>query len=259
MVKIAFVSAIRNDQDILKYNLFYYYNIGIRDFYLLLHKSTIDQRQHLDEIRSCLPDCNFFVTGHDKEYQYHDEDIKVLTDKAIEDGFSWIIASDVDEILRLKEHNTVQDLISGYDNVVALSLAFEWYEHRPLKSCDREENPFIIFNRRDEKKREQTKTIGKFNDNMYYCPGVHLIHNSPCVVIVPSSIAYFSHFPNRNKTQFIEKYEIQKVNWLERYGQYPLSEQMDEDPDFLSKFWLTKLIDGDHGVLDQIDERMFKV
>ena len=259
MVKIAFVSAIRNDQDILKYNLFYYYNIGIRDFYLLLHKSTLEQRQHLEEIRSCLPDCNFFVTGHDKDYQYHDEDIKVLTDKAMDDGFKWIIASDVDELIRLQKHNTIQDFISEYDHFETVSLLCEWYEHRPLKSCNKKENPFTVFNRRDIDKKEQTKAIGKFNDLMFYCPGVHLIHDCHNVVKIPFEDVYYSHFPDRNKNQFIEKYEIQLENWMHRYGKFPLEKAMKEDPNCLFKFWETKLVDENHGVLDQVNREMFEI
>lgn len=262
MVKIAFCMVVRNDTDILKNNLVYQYNIGFRDFYILHHMATVEQTQNLQNIADLLNKngCNVWITSHNKAEHYHDKDIKILTDKARSDGFEWIMGCDADEFIRLKKHNTIQELIAEYDYLNGAELRFNWYEHRPLFNVFEPANAFIEFNYRDKERREQHKAIGKFNKKMFYCAGVHLIHHALVTINIDSDVAYYSHFPDRNILQFVEKYKIQYVNWLERYKQFSLSEDMDNDPLFLYKFWETKIVkDYSDKVIDQVEEKYFEI
>jgi hypothetical protein len=263
MIDIALCMVVRNDLDILRYNLIYHYNIGFRNFYILQHKAIGNQELKLEGIAFELENkgCNFFITRHDKDEHYHDKDIKILVDKAREDGFNWCCGIDSDEIIRLKKHNTIQELISEYDDKGPCELRFQWFEHRPLKNVYPPDNAFLEFNRRNIAKREQSKAIGKFDDKMLYCAGVHLIHHAPIVIEIPFEDAYYSHFPDRNVVQFVEKYEIQHKNWMERYGQFPLHEHIIADPWFLYKHWenTLKLQNEEENIIDQVEGKYFEI
>jgi hypothetical protein len=262
MVKIALCMVVRNDQDILKYNLIYHYNIGFRDFYIMLHKPTDEQFDNVVKIQNIFIDkgCNFYIQSHHRDEHRHEQDIKVLIDQAKESGFKWMCGIDADEIIRLQKHNTIQELIAEYDSHEAVELRFQWFEHRPLKNVYPPDNAFLIFSQRNIERREQHKAIGKFDNHMFYCAGVHLIHKAPKVIEIPFETAYYSHFPDRNVVQYVEKYMIQYVNWMERYKNFSLAEQIQNDEWFLYKHWDAQIVtDFSDKILDQVQEYYFEI
>lgn len=259
MIKPAYISVIRDDEDIVANNLIYYYNLGIRDFFILLHKATDELNNAIYDIK-CKLNAEFRIFRHDKDEHYHDKDCKILSDAARAEGFDWIIGTDADELLILKKHKTIQDFLKDFDNTGYCSLLFEWYHYPPTHEVFAPENVFTEFTYRLKVRTEQYKAIGKFDDKMAYVPGLHFIANSSRQILIPFDVARYSHFPDRNCAQFEKKYLIQKENWLKRYGQYPLADKIDADPEFLKKFWESKLIkDTSNLIYNPIKPEIFNV
>jgi hypothetical protein len=259
MIRPAYISVIRNDEDIVGNNIRYYYNLGIRDFFILLHKASRELIVEID-LAMELKLSNFRIFTHNKDEHYHDKDCKILTDAALNAGFSWIIGTDADDLLVLRKHETIQDFLVEYNIEESCSLLFEWYEYHPTHEVYMPKNAFIEFKYRDKEKREQHKSIGKFNKRMHYVPGLHFIANSLREIHIPFEVANYTHFPDRNKQQFIQKYKIQDENWMRRYGQFPLHDQIQSDPEFLKKFWESKVFhDVSNLIYDPIPEEKFEL
>jgi hypothetical protein len=259
MINPAYITVIRDDEDISRNNIIYYYNLGIRNFFILLHKANRELIKEIDFAMS-LKGSNFRIFSHNKDEHYHDKDCKILTDAAMDEGFSWIVGTDTDDLLVLRKHKTIQELLAEYDTEEYYSLLFEWYEYRPTHEVYAPKNAFTEFKYRDKEKKEQHKSIGKFNKRMMYVPGLHFISNSPKEIHIPFEVANYTHFPDRNRKQFIRKYKIQDENWMRRYGAFPLHDQMQSDPDFLNKFWEAKIYnDVSSLIFDPISEEKFNV
>lgn len=250
MIKIAYISVIRNDKDILKDNLIYYYNIGIRDFYIMLHLPDQKTYNIISDVKSLLNDAKINIQINNTDRHYHDEDCKKLTDAARVDGFEWVLGTDIDELLVLMRHKTIHEfIVEYYINNDYCSLHFRWFTYLPLGNIYEHAFNKMVF--REPLPRKESKAFGRFNDKMAYVPGLHLISNSPLIIPVEPAIAYYAHFPNRNIEQYIEKYTIQKKNWLARYGSFPFAEAMDKDPDFLKKNW-ERMIKENNETIDKI-------
>lgn len=260
MDKIALIQVVRDDTDILFNNWVYYYNIGVRDFYIMLHMPEPEHFNIVEEFKDWFNDITIKVFVNTIDLHYHDKDCKVLTDAARADGFTWILGSDADELLVLRKHETIYDFLKDYPPDY-YSIQFKFGTYPPLGNVPEHVNAFTHLTGRDPEWRKEEKSIGRFNDVMFYVPGLHFIMNAPRQIHVDPDTAFYAHFPDRTEAQFEKKYLIQNKNWLERYGQFPLSEQIAKDPDFLKKHWadtcnfnLTKTL-----VNDPIDPRLFQL
>jgi hypothetical protein len=226
MIKPAYISVIcPADNDVIKNNIIYYYNLGLRDFYLMLHKPDKMLYEIVQSFLYFLPEANFKTTVNLSDEHWHDKDCKVLSDMALSDGFKWIIGSDADELLVLKQHENIYDFIAEYD----------------------------LLN-----------SVGKFNSKMSYVPGLHYIAGSKNVKVIDPSIAYYCHFSDRNENQYVEKMKMQAVNWNKRYGKYShwAEKMIEENPDAINKLWKLT-VEGNKInnklVNDPINERMFRI
>lgn len=257
---IAFISVIRDDTDIMLYNWIYYYNLGIRNYYIMLHMPEPESYSIVNDFKKRYPDVKISITENMIDKHYHDKDCKILTDKARADGFNFIVGSDADELLILRKHKTIQDFLADNPQEGNYSFQFKFGTYPPLGDVPENENAFTFMTLREPEWRKQEKAIGLFDDKMFYVPGLHYIAHSPLWVNVDPDVAFYAHFPDRTKKQFIKKYLIQNKNWLERYGQFPLSEQIKNDPDFLEKHWRATLEKNysSNLIYDPIDKEMFE-
>jgi hypothetical protein len=266
MIKPAYISVIcPADNDVIKNNIIYYYNLGLRDFYLMLHKPDKMLYEIVQSFLYFLPEANFKTTVNLSDEHWHDKDCKVLTDMALSDGFKWIIGSDADELLVLKQHKNIYDFIAEYDLLNSIDLRFSWFEYRVTnREIYFPENAFTEMKMREPEARQQTKSIGKFNSKMSYVPGLHYIAGSKNVKVIDPSIAYYCHFSDRNENQYVEKMKMQAVNWNKRYGKYShwAEKMIEENPDAINKLWKLT-VEGNKInnklVNDPINERMFRI
>lgn len=247
----AYISVVRDDTDILPWNIRYYYNLGIRDFYLMLHVPSPELIETIEMLERSI--CANFNTimKHEEEHR-HDEDIKKLTDWARAGGCDWMIATDADEIIILNKHKTIFDLLTEYGKHQYLSLLFRWFEYVCDKEIHTSENPFTALQYREKEYREQTKAIGKFDNNSWFVPGLHFVMNCKNPIYVDPSVACCVHFPTRNKDQWIKKTLMHNINFTKRYGSYPLGEQIKADPvNFLPRFF------DDHVLIKDLSDYIY--
>lgn len=260
-MKVAFISVIRDDTDIMFNNLLYYYNIGIRDFYIMLHRPEPESFEIMDSLKEWRDDARFDVVVNNTEWHFHEVDCKTLTDMARRDGFLWIVGSDADELLVLRQHTTIQDFLAPYETDGYVSIRLKWGTYPPLDEVPPGVNVFTHLTGREEAWREQTKSIGRFNDRMAYVPGLHYITNAPREIMIDPEVAFYAHFPDRTGDQYEKKNMIQYANWMHRYGQFPLAEQIQADPDYLKKHWYLMLIANRNKKLihDPINPELFNL
>jgi hypothetical protein len=243
-IKVCRILKLRDDTDIIRNNLIYYYNIGIKDQFIMLHKPTEELKKILNTCIKELPDANFYFLHWDIEGigadPINEEYLRILTDKAQKCGFNWIVGSDSDEFLILKRHKTIQEFIAQYDDNEIISLIFKWANYFLLRDND-ECAPFYN-NTVGPNFLSWTKSIGKFNKDMYFVQGLHHIGNyiygqvKPPLQVIDIEIndAFFAHFPYRSKKQFVQKNKVQ----AEKFGGWRKKE-LDNDPLYFDKLFDT--------------------
>jgi hypothetical protein len=128
-IRVCRILKLRDDTDIIRNNLIYYYNIGVRDQFIMLHKPSEELKKILSSCIKEMPEANFHFLHWDIEGEgfnsINEEYLRILTDKAQKCGFNWIVGSDSDEFLILKKHKTIQEFISQYDTYDIVSLIFK--------------------------------------------------------------------------------------------------------------------------------------
>lgn len=242
-IKICRILKLRDDEDIIKENLIYYYNIGVKDTFIMLHFPSEELIKKIEEVQILFPDNNIRLLYHNKEGKgfnpVNEDYLRVLTNKAQSEGFCWIIGSDADEFLILKKHEKIQDFIKEYNHYEIISLLFKWVNFYCLK--EEKNSPFYeIMQYRNINFLPWTKSIGKFNKKMYFVQGLHHIGNmmyGQCnkklkKEYIDSEIAYYAHFPYRSKEQFIKKNKNQAL----KFNDWRMK-KINKDPDFFSKYW----------------------
>ena len=223
-IKVCRILKLRDDTDIILHNLSYYYNIGVRDVFIMLHLPSAHLLKLLKTFQSKVPDCNIRLLYHDREGKGKDvaneELLKVLTDTAMGEGFSWIIGSDADEFLILRKHDTIQEFIAEYDNKgIKLSLLFKWANYYLFPKQENKDKEFSFWEKMKYRNNymQWTKAVGKFIPGMYFVQGLHHIGDKIYGQVseslkqyeIPSDIAFYAHFPYRSKQQFITKQKVQ--------------------------------------------------
>jgi len=241
-IKIALILKLRDDTDIIENNIIYYYNIGIRNFYIMLHLPSELLLSILDSVKTKLSDATFNLLRHDKEglglNPINGDYLKVLTDAAQDDGFKWIVGTDADEFLILRKHNNIYDFIKQYDQYKFVSLLFRWTNYYSQK--DELSLPFYLEMQCRNNYMEWTKSIGKFNKNMYYVQGLHHIADMKYgqislhmkQILIDPDIAYYAHFQYRSKKQFIDK-NIKQAN---KFNDWRM-DRIKADPLFFENSW----------------------
>lgn len=242
-MKVACIMRLRDDTDIIRNLFIYYYNIGIKDFFIMLHFPTKELLTIIESIQKEIP-INLRILWHNKEGKglnpINEDYMKVLSDKALSEGFKWIVGTDSDEFLILRKHQTIQEFVSQFDNNEYVSLIFKWANYTLFK--EKVKDKFYIEMQYRSNWLQWTKAIGKFNEKMYYIQGLHDIANlkfgqkSPHFkqISIDSNIAYYAHFPYRSKQQFIEKNTIQTHNAPEDDFR---KEKLKQNPNYFDELW----------------------
>jgi hypothetical protein len=259
-MKTALICVVNpQDNDVIKPMLCYYYNMGIRNFYIMCHKPDEILKDIMVDL-SVKFHCNFKNFWNYNDEHYHEKDCKVLTDNALVDGMEWIIGSDADELLVIKNGMNLESFLNQY-NFPYGSLHFKWFEYRIIENVS--EKAFANMRFREKDPRQQTKSIGIFNDKMAYVPGLHYIENSPEVINICPEQAFYAHFSDRNEKQYVDKMTLQAKNWNQRYGKYShwAEKLVEDDPQGLKKLWdlMIKQNKAKSLVYDPISPEMFKI
>lgn len=236
------------DNDVIADMLLHYYRMGIRNFYLMLHKPDIELERKVDQFRIFSEvNTRVFTEYNLTDEHNHDQDAQVLINKATKEGCDWIIASDADEILILKKHLSIIEFLKEYDFDV---IRFKWVDMRGDDDCFKDAFTQMKYRCKeymDVTDKNWLKSCGKFNADMRYLPGFHDIINvdDSKKVMIPGDVAEYRHYPERNFLQFRKKIMMQKTNWLRKYGYFYMDADLLNDPNFLEKIWVNRLITTD--------------
>ena len=247
-MNIALITVVNpQDNDVFEDMLRYYYNLGIRNYYMMLHKAD----RILRDIAFVFErdyDVRVSWFFNEKDEHNHDEDVKVLTLAALADGMEWLIGSDADELLVLKNHKDIESFLIEYDNHDKAVLHFKWVDYRSEANVS--ENAFANMKYRCKEFMDITdkgwiKSSGKFCQGMEFITGFHDIKGCENIVEVCPEQAFYAHFPERNFKQYEQKTLLQRKNWLRRYGFFYLDKDLELNPDYLKQIWPDRLITTD--------------
>jgi hypothetical protein len=266
-IKPAYLLCIKDDDDIVYNNMLYYYNIGIRDYYIMLHCANEETVAQINLFSQKHPIAQV-KTFIDNDYIYKkDIHFQNLSQNAYGDGCNWHIATDTDEILILRKDNTIHDFLQKYKNHE--SLLFDWYNYKKTRCNPDDENIFLSWINRDILPSKWTKAISQWTHKQIWAAGQHFLINSNGYKIT-NDIAYYAHFPYRNferwakrridfaKTKYERfKNEKNREEWLKLARYYEIK----ENDNFLLSLWNSVMCNIENSTTiekDPIDKNKFK-
>ncbi len=209
-MKIAYVTMVKDENDIIYHQLNYYKNIGFKDFYIIDNGSTDGTLELINKFISENSQLNFYLEI-DKTIDYWQYTrINKLANLAYKNGCDWIMPVDADELLFNNETFTnfnIYDFLNN--NVNGDYIKFHWWYYRPTNNDNENENNiFLKINHRDAKQQSsQTKIIVKWKEGMEICQGNHNLHsenNYKQIDELSYKISY-AHFWKRSKEQIKNK------------------------------------------------------
>lgn len=213
----AYITCIRNEESLIFHNLIYYYNIGIRDYYIMFNNSNNKTRGEVERFRLNKQDVKI-KTFEDNRIAYKQpERFTMMSNEAYNDKCDWIIPVDADEIIVLIKHKTIQDYLSEFNKHEYGYINCRWYDFHPGPEVGAINNYFAQWKYRETHPRKASKIIVKWNTIMHYGDGHHLLtkgRNKIC----ESVIAYYAHFPNRSLEQIKDKIFTIGKAFIEHFG-----------------------------------------
>lgn len=208
---IACLLPIRNDYDIVYKHLLYYYNIGCRNFYVLIHCGDNRDFEEVSKFRD-RSKCNVnIIIDNDPTYN-QDKQYTALSVAAKE--HKWHVMSDTDELLILKKDKTLQEYFAKKD---CDCIRFKWYAYVNVTNRDM----FEWSHRCSCIYDPNTKAAMRYKPSMKWSWGHHHINgNVPCFM-EDESVAFYGHFILRD----FKMWEQRKLNFADakrkRFGDSP--------------------------------------
>lgn len=276
-MKVAYLTRIRNEEYLIYYNLLYYYNLGIKDFYLIFNNSNQETRNEVERFKKNYPDI-FFYTEDDFGIGYNqDVGFNILANHAFQNGCTWMIPVDADEIIRLYNHETIQDFLAEYDHFKYGYIELFWVNFYPDPETNiagefTHGNIFTEWKHRWSKPMQASKTILKWTAGMHIGYGHHLITTKRTAISIRDKENIIcAHFPNRSLLQLAIKIIIIGKAFIERFGENATNAQivnykkyLDRGDTYFQELWDKVLRErqnikkANEYIFDPIPEKYFK-
>lgn len=202
----ALVSMVKDEADIIYYWLLYYYNRGIRNFYIIDNNSTDGTRELIQCFYNQHSDIRAYLEIDEEIAYWQYRKINRLAERAVKEGCDWILPVDADELFFVEGSNqSIPELLSSYPDSDV--LVFEWWHYRPSLSDNREQvNPFQRITHRDRlQNSSHTKIFCRYQEGMEICQGNHQLHSNDGWKIDLLKNGYHAHFKVRSKEQLKKK------------------------------------------------------
>lgn len=181
---IACLLPIRNDYDIVYKHLVYYYNIGCRNFYILIHCGDDRDRKEVDRFKVKSEANVEVIIDNDPAYN-QDKQYMKLSHAA--KGHKWHVMSDTDELLILKKHKTLRDYFAGKDYDC---IRFKWYAYVDVTG-----NDIFQWSHRCSKVYDpNTKAAMRYKPGLTWSWGHHHINGKASCLMESSDNAFYGHF-----------------------------------------------------------------
>lgn len=230
----AYLTSIKNEEKLIGYNLQYYYNIGIRDFYITFN-CTEDKSKEI---------VNDFCKKHNDitVYEFHDnnptynliERFNYMADLAYTHGCDWMIPVDADEILKLNTYNLIESL-EVHERHEYGYIVCRWCDYVFLKSDDENDNNYFSkWTHREQRSRPQSKIIAKWHPQMKWGTGHHLVISMRKQIAVAHKM-FVAHFPNREYEQLKNKMITIGKAFILKYGENSETLQVKQYKEYLEK------------------------
>jgi hypothetical protein len=267
-VKPAYITCIKDEEDLIFDNLIYHYNLGIRYFFVMFNNSnskTIYKVMKFNEIKKDA----YVKVIYDNDIAYRQpERMKRMSEMAYSLGCDWIIPIDADEILIIRKYKTIQDYLKDFDCFDYGFVNCRWFDYHPHPAAE-DGNYFLNWEYREKKPRPPSKIIAKWHSRMKFGDGHHII-TSQRKLIANSRVAFYAHFPWRNYEQMRNKIINIGKAFIGYFGEDSNRPQINqykkfiaEGDDYIKKIWNNKvkyrLENINNMIYDPLDLNMFKL
>lgn len=215
----AVIMMFRNEADILSQTLHHWYNLGIRDFYLVDNGSTDGSRLCAEQFAS-MGVANVHI-WFDTTTDFQQKAIcNNLKNRAIADGCDWIFPIDADEQIcfdsGINKYAYFGNVRTKYGNLIEYLEGLE----------RRTDTHFCAFEIRYKDNfpakigmackwhEPQRKVFGRFPASWILSYGNHVIENTMCIEL---NDIWYEHYPVRSYEQFKSK----ATAYMEAFHQNP--------------------------------------
>jgi len=206
-MKVGYITCIKDEEVLIYAHLAYYYNIGVRDFYIMFNNSADGTEKEVDRFEQ---QANVHITRYyDSDIAYRQpERFTMMSDKAYNDGCTWILPVDADEIIKIPEGKTIQDCLRPHDRHEYGHIRLDWIDYHPGGGYtwlnQQKGSYFTAWTVRESKPRPQGKLIIKWSPGMRYGDGHHIL-TAKRKHICDAKIMFMAHFPARSLEQLYQK------------------------------------------------------
>lgn len=231
-MKIAYLTIIKDEQDLIYQNLTYHYNIGIRSFYVMFNNSNNETKAEVIKFTESKKDI-YIKVYDDYEIAYRQPDrLKMMSEQAFKDGHTWIIPIDADEILKISKYKTIQEILQRYDHHPYGFIICSWIDYHPTSHDQNKHNSvFKNWKYRDKKRRPISKVIVKWKPGMSWGDGHHFIKTCR-VNLGRTKVIIYAHFPNRSKAQLRKKMITIGKAFVATFGEDSTRRQVEQYLDY---------------------------
>jgi hypothetical protein len=200
-MKIAYITMIKDEQDIILDNLNYYKKLGIKDFYIIENGSSDDTLNLITKFKNDnINDIKVYIEV-DKDVGYWQYlRINKLANIAYNDGCEYILPVDADEFL-FKEKDgkdfnlnfTAESIIENLDTNIDCYF-FHWWYFRKKDSSPVTRPVFDILDRDLYPSLSYTKILVKWKPGMEISQGNHTLHYIEKYKTDKLNNVYFAHY-----------------------------------------------------------------
>ena len=167
-LRVAYCCTLHNEEDVIYWQLLYYYKVGVRDFFV--QYNTADDLTRLLVRTFAIRHSN--VTLHefdnpDRDYEGFPARKMWLHQQAGDAGFDWIIPVDADELITTQDKGSRPgfSIVDWLENILPDAqpddcTKFPAYNYTPVQEDDwLEVNPFKRIRHRIDKLRLDRKSV----------------------------------------------------------------------------------------------------
>lgn len=244
---IAYVTMVKDEEDVIYHHLNYYKNLGVCNFYITDNGSTDSTVDLIYRFGNENPNIKIVLIKDNDLAYWQYKRINRMANMAYENGCKWILPVDVDELLISNSHFHSFDMLKfRFEDWDGDYFKLKWWYYRPYavyESCSG--NPFLEICLRDFPQQSAlSKVIVKWKPGMEICQGNHMLHNESSYKEITELSNKFSyaHFNSRSikhlrkkiqnlgkayeaiKSEFFHKESLERYQAFKAFGDQYLIE-----------------------------------
>jgi hypothetical protein len=205
-VQVWAVATIRDEQDIIAYNISHLIGSGVDGIIVCNHCSEDQTADVLYEVGRLYPGFLHVIDRKDPAY-LQAETTTMMAETAYNLGATWIIPFDADEMFysTSSKMGMVETLLTRRDQKPVYGIGM-WNHFQTSKDPQDEPNPFKRMLYKHPIKNSIDKVIIKWEPGMKIAKGNHGVFGKDGSKIDGAWVGInIRHFPNRNAEQFVTK------------------------------------------------------